>query len=100
MPYTRPAELVQIRSEYANFAPAQSDWVMGYDAEEIVRGTRALASLGTSANATSISPAIPPPRLKLSTACGFPPASFRLSGSPRCSAGIFCPKKTSPAATM
>jgi hypothetical protein len=35
----------------ANFAPAQSDWVMGYDAEEIVRGTRALASLGTSANA-------------------------------------------------
>src|SRR5436305_11084415 len=51
LPYARPAELVQIRSEYANFAPSQSDWVMGYDAEEIVRRTHSLRSLGTSANA-------------------------------------------------
>ena len=52
LPYTRPAELVQIRTEFPNFDPAQShsDWAFWNDAQEIARRTRTLESVGVSRN--------------------------------------------------
>src|SRR5262245_58824612 len=49
LPYARPAELVQIRTEFANSDPARTheDFVLGSDAtREIARRTRTLQSLG------------------------------------------------------
>jgi predicted permease len=53
LPYLRPEELVQIRAEFANFDPSQShtDWAFGSDAQEIIRRTRTLESVGTYGNA-------------------------------------------------
>jgi predicted permease len=53
LPYARPEELVQIRAEFATFEPSQShtDWAFWSDAQEIIRRTRTLESVGIYRNA-------------------------------------------------
>jgi putative ABC transport system permease protein len=53
LPYAHPEELVQIRAEFANFDPSQShtDWAFWSDAQEIIRRTRTLESVGIYGNA-------------------------------------------------
>src|SRR5258708_5608287 len=51
LPYARPGERVQIRSEYPNFQESISDWVIWKDADELIRRTRTLAPLGIYRNA-------------------------------------------------
>jgi len=53
LPYARPEELVQIRAEFATFEPSQShtDWAFWSDAQEIIRRTRTLESIGIYRNA-------------------------------------------------
>jgi predicted permease len=52
LPYSRPRELVQIRTEYPRLQTQSSgDWVNWHDAEEIVRRTRTLATIGIYRNA-------------------------------------------------
>ena len=55
LPYARPSELVQLRTEFANFDPSQThaDFALGSDFKEIARRTRTLASLGAYGNALS-----------------------------------------------
>jgi putative ABC transport system permease protein len=55
LPYAHPEELVQIRTEFANFEPAQmhADFVLGHDFEEIARRTSSLESVGAYGNALS-----------------------------------------------
>jgi putative ABC transport system permease protein len=55
LPYARPGELVQLRTEFANFDPSQThaDFVLGSDFKEIARRTRTLRSLGAYGNALS-----------------------------------------------
>jgi predicted permease len=50
LPYARSGELVQIRTEFAKFEPAHTDWALWSDAKEIVRRTRTLASVGVYRN--------------------------------------------------
>ena len=50
-PYTHPEELVQIRTEFGNFEPSQTDWAFWNDAQEIIRRTRTLQSVGIYSNA-------------------------------------------------
>jgi putative ABC transport system permease protein len=50
LPFARPAELVQIRTEFAKFGAAHTDWALWHDAEEIMRRTRTLASAGVYRN--------------------------------------------------
>ena len=52
LPYTRPSELVQLRTEYPRM-PQQShgDWVVWNDALEVVRRTRTLQSVAIYRNA-------------------------------------------------
>ena len=50
-PYTHPEELVQIRTEFGNFEPSQTDWAFWNDAQEIIRRTRTLQSVGIYGNA-------------------------------------------------
>jgi predicted permease len=51
LPYSRPSELVQIRTEFVNSEPSTDDWVIWNDAQEIIRRTRTLESLGMYGNA-------------------------------------------------
>ena len=53
LPYARAEELVQIRAEFVNFDPSQShtDWAFWSDAQEIIRRTRTLESVGIYGNA-------------------------------------------------
>lgn len=51
LPYSRPQELVQIRTEFGNvFEPSIVDFGFWSDAQEIARRTRTLASLGVYGN--------------------------------------------------
>lgn len=50
-PYAHPEELVQIRTEFGNFEPSQTDWAFWNDAQEIIRRTRTLQSVGIYGNA-------------------------------------------------
>jgi len=54
-PYARAGELVQIRTEFANFESSQShvDFAFWNDAQEIIRRTRTLESVGIYGNALS-----------------------------------------------
>jgi putative ABC transport system permease protein len=53
LPYARAEELVQIRAEFVNFDPSQShtDWAFWSDAQEIIRRTRTIESVGIYGNA-------------------------------------------------
>ena len=52
LPYTRPEELVQLRSEYPQMQQQSSgDWVYWNDARRLIRRTRTLASVGVYRNA-------------------------------------------------
>ncbi|HUJ21667.1 MAG TPA: ABC transporter permease [Bryobacteraceae bacterium] len=52
LPYTRPGELVQLRSEYPRVQEqAHGDWVVWNDALEVARRTRTLESVGVYGNA-------------------------------------------------
>jgi hypothetical protein len=55
MPYARPGELVQLRTDFANFDPAQmhADFALASDFKEIAQRTRTLASVGAFGNALS-----------------------------------------------
>ncbi len=50
-PYAHPEELVQIRTEFGKFEPSQTDWAFWNDAQEIIRRTRTLQSVGIYSNA-------------------------------------------------
>lgn len=50
LPYSRPAELVQIRTEFPKFGPSRSDWALWSDAKEIALRTRTLASVAVYRN--------------------------------------------------
>jgi putative ABC transport system permease protein len=50
LPYARPGELVQIRTEFAKFGAAHTDWALWHDAQEIMRRTRTLVSAGVYRN--------------------------------------------------
>src|SRR5579872_6720543 len=53
LPYTHPEELVQIRTEFTNSDPAQmhADFSFWNDAQQIIRRTRTLESVGVYGNA-------------------------------------------------
>jgi putative ABC transport system permease protein len=52
LPYVRPAELVQFRSEYPRMqAQSQGDWVVWNDTRELPRRTRTLTAPGVYGNA-------------------------------------------------
>jgi putative ABC transport system permease protein len=55
LPYLRPGDLVQIRTEFAGDGSSKThaDFVLGSDFKEIARRTRTLASLGAYGNALS-----------------------------------------------
>src|ERR1700677_3591589 len=50
LPYSRPPELVQVRTEFPKFEPSHSDWALWSDAQEIARRTRTLASVAAYRN--------------------------------------------------
>jgi putative ABC transport system permease protein len=50
LPYFRPSELVQVRTEFPKFEPSHSDWALWSDAQEIARRTRTLASVASYRN--------------------------------------------------
>lgn len=51
LPYARPGELVQIRTEFDNAGPSRADWVSWNDAREIIQRSRTLESVGIYRNA-------------------------------------------------
>ncbi len=51
LPFARPSELVQIRTDFVNAEPAHGDWVLRRDAQEIIRRTTTLESAGIYSNA-------------------------------------------------
>ncbi len=52
LPYARPAELVQFRSEYPRMQQqAHGDWVVWNDTREVARRTRTLEAIGVYGNA-------------------------------------------------
>ncbi len=52
LPYARPSELVQIRSEYPKMQEqSHGDWVFWNDTRELIRRTKTLESVGVYANA-------------------------------------------------
>ena len=51
LPYARPDELVQIRTEVRNARESNGDWVTRTEAEAILLRTRTLAAVGVSGNA-------------------------------------------------
>lgn len=51
LPYTRPGELVQIRTEITNSEPSRGDWVFRNDVQEILGRTTTLESVGIYGNA-------------------------------------------------
>jgi len=52
LPYARPGELVQLRSEFPRMQEqAHGDWVVWSDTRELSRRTRTLESIGVDSNA-------------------------------------------------
>ena len=51
LPYGRPGDLVQIRTDFTNAEPSHGDWVWRRDAQEITERTTTLESAGTYRNA-------------------------------------------------
>ena len=52
LPFARPAELVQLRSDYPKMQEqSHGDWVIWNDTQEVIRRTRTLASVGIYRNA-------------------------------------------------
>src|SRR3954466_6096451 len=51
LPYARPGELVQIRTDFAAAESSQTDWVLRRDAQEIIQRTSTLESVGIYGNA-------------------------------------------------
>lgn len=51
LPYTRPGELVQVRTDFAGAGPSHNDWVFWNDTQEVIRRTRTLESVGIYRNA-------------------------------------------------
>jgi len=51
LPYARPGELVQIRTDFINAEPSHGDWVLRRDAQQIIRQTTTLESAGIYGNA-------------------------------------------------
>jgi putative ABC transport system permease protein len=51
LPYKRPAELVQLRTDFAGAGRAHGDWMFWNDTQEIIRRTRTLESVGIYRNA-------------------------------------------------
>ena len=51
LPYGRPGEIVQIRTDFTNAEPSHGDWVWRRDAQEIIQRTTTLESAGTYRNA-------------------------------------------------
>src|SRR6267142_1049353 len=54
LPYARPGELVQFRTDFPNLAKSEqshSDWIFWNDAQEILRRTRTVESVGIYGNA-------------------------------------------------
>jgi MacB-like periplasmic core domain len=51
LPYARAEELLQIRTAFANSDSSHGDWVLWNDAQEIIRRTRTLESVGIYGNA-------------------------------------------------
>ena len=50
-PFTRPAELVQLRTDFAGAGQSKSDWIFWNDTQEIIRRTRTFKSVGVYRNA-------------------------------------------------
>jgi putative ABC transport system permease protein len=50
LPYARPGELVQLRTEFTGFGASHTDWALWHDAQEIMRRTRTLTSAGVYRN--------------------------------------------------
>ena len=52
LPYARPAELVQLRSEFPKMQEqSRGDWVYWNDTQEVIKRTRTLESIGVYRNA-------------------------------------------------
>jgi len=51
LPYSRPSELVQLRTDFPAAPPSHSDWVFWNDAQEVIRRTQAFESVGVYGNA-------------------------------------------------
>ncbi len=51
LPYKRPAELVQLRTDFAGTGRAHGDWMFWNDTQEVIRRTRTLESIGIYRNA-------------------------------------------------
>jgi putative ABC transport system permease protein len=51
LPYLRPSELVQFRTDFAAAGQSHNDWVFWNDTQEIIRRTRTLESVGVYRNA-------------------------------------------------
>jgi predicted permease len=47
LPYARPGELVQFRTDYARVGPSQADWVMLPDMQDVMRRNHSFDSIGT-----------------------------------------------------
>jgi len=47
LPYARPGELVQFRTDYSRFHASQADWVMLPDMQDVMRRNRSFESIGT-----------------------------------------------------
>ncbi len=66
LPFARPGELVQIRSEYPLHRPSDGDWVIWYDCKDISLRTRTLEAVAAYHNAIfdlSGDPSTPPEAL-------------------------------------
>src|SRR6266487_3203801 len=52
LPYSRPAELVQIRTDYPRMQQQSiGDWISWNDSQQVIRRTRTLAATGIFRNA-------------------------------------------------
>ncbi|MBV9767117.1 MAG: ABC transporter permease, partial [Acidobacteriaceae bacterium] len=51
LPYSHPSELIQIGTRFTGVGPSHIDWVFWNDAQEIIRRTRTLGSVGVYGNA-------------------------------------------------
>src|SRR5579862_1748449 len=47
LPYARPGELVQFRTDYSRFHASQADWVMLPDMQDVMRRNHSFESIGT-----------------------------------------------------
>ncbi|HEX4230352.1 MAG TPA: hypothetical protein VHZ07_16875 [Bryobacteraceae bacterium] len=81
LPYSRPSELVQLRTRFTGAAPSHNDWVFWNDTQEIVRRTRTLRFVGIYGNAVfDLGGGAYPPKHSTvfeSLPAYFPPSGFR-----------------------